>query len=225
MRSIRAADVPIALKDDNVEVRLSEVGEMTVGYFRFAKGTDLGPALVGLPGDMCQCPHWGYMLEGTLLMRTPSGGTTPTRPARRSTGPPGMPRKPCRTARTWTSLPRAPGGAAAHPERGRLIAVSAARRGRPMSRPPVKPPRDRAGVVGHRMRRRPRRDDRPGWRRPRPTRACDRPRCRSAEGGSYPTGRAPLAVVTRNRRGEYAARSVTTESASRSAVEGCGCSR
>jgi hypothetical protein len=48
----------IALKDDNVEVRLSEVGEMTVGYFRFAKGTDLGPALVGLPGDMCQCPHW-----------------------------------------------------------------------------------------------------------------------------------------------------------------------
>jgi hypothetical protein len=76
MRSIRAADVPIALKDDNVEVRLSEVGEMTVGYFRFAKGTDLGPALVGLPGDMCQCPHWGYMLEGTLLMRTPSGDHT-----------------------------------------------------------------------------------------------------------------------------------------------------
>ena len=73
MRSIRAADVPIALQDDNVEVRLSEVGEMTVGYFRFAKGTDLGPVLVGLPGDMCQCPHWGYMLEGTLLMRTPSG--------------------------------------------------------------------------------------------------------------------------------------------------------
>ena len=76
MRSVRAADVPIALKDDNVEVRLSEVGEMTVGYFRFAKGTDLGPALVGLPGDMCQCPHWGYMLEGTLLMRTPSGDHT-----------------------------------------------------------------------------------------------------------------------------------------------------
>jgi hypothetical protein len=76
MRSMRAADVPIALKDDNVEVRLSEVGEMTVGYFRFAQGTDLGPALVGLPGDMCQCPHWGYMLEGTLLMRTPSGDHT-----------------------------------------------------------------------------------------------------------------------------------------------------
>ena len=49
---------------------------MTVGYFRVAKGTDLGPALVGLPGDMCQCPHWGYMLEGTLLMRTPSGDHT-----------------------------------------------------------------------------------------------------------------------------------------------------
>ena len=50
MRSIRAADVPIALKDDNVEVRLSEVGEMTVGYFRFAKGTDLGPRVGGAAG-------------------------------------------------------------------------------------------------------------------------------------------------------------------------------
>src|SRR4051794_21383629 len=73
MRSIRAADVPIALKDDNVEVRLSEVGEMTIGYFRFAKGTDLGPALVGLPGDLCQCPHWGYMLKGRVMMRTKDG--------------------------------------------------------------------------------------------------------------------------------------------------------
>ena len=105
MRSMRAADVPIALKDDNVEVRLSEVGEMTVGYFRFAKGTDLGPALVGLPGDMCQCPHWGYMLEGTLLMRTPSGDHT-YEAGQAFYWAPGMPRKPWRTARTWTFLPR-----------------------------------------------------------------------------------------------------------------------
>jgi hypothetical protein len=45
---------------------------MTVGYFRFAKGIDLRPHLAGLPGDMCQYPHWGYLLEGTLLMHTPS---------------------------------------------------------------------------------------------------------------------------------------------------------
>ena len=45
MRSITSADVPVALKDDNVEVRITEVGEMTIGYFRFAKGTDLRPLL------------------------------------------------------------------------------------------------------------------------------------------------------------------------------------
>ena len=76
MRSITSADVPVALKDDNVEVRIAEVGEMTIGYFRFAKGTDLRAALAGLPDDMCPCPHWGYMLEGKLLMRTPSGDHT-----------------------------------------------------------------------------------------------------------------------------------------------------
>ena len=32
--------------------------------------------LAGLPGDMCQCPHRGYLLEGRLLMHTPSGEHT-----------------------------------------------------------------------------------------------------------------------------------------------------
>ena len=76
MQSMKAADVPVAIKDDNVEVRMSEVGEMTVSYIRLAAGTDLGPALVGLPGDLCPCPHWGYMLEGRLRMRTADGEHT-----------------------------------------------------------------------------------------------------------------------------------------------------
>jgi hypothetical protein len=73
MQAITATDVPVKIKDDTVEVRLAEVGEMTVGFIRLGAGTDLGPALVGLEGDLCQCPHWGYMLEGRLRMRTPDG--------------------------------------------------------------------------------------------------------------------------------------------------------
>jgi hypothetical protein len=46
---------------------------MTIGYFRFAKGTDLRAALAGLPDDMCPCPHWGYMLEGKLALRNEPG--------------------------------------------------------------------------------------------------------------------------------------------------------
>lgn len=75
MQSLRAPDLPITIKSDEVEVRSTPVGEMTVGFFRLAKGTDLGPALAGLPGNRCQCPHWGYMLEGRLRMRTDDGDT------------------------------------------------------------------------------------------------------------------------------------------------------
>jgi hypothetical protein len=70
MQSMTANDVPVAIKDENVEVRMAEVGDMTVSFIRLAAGTDLGPALVGLDDDLCPCPHWGYMLEGTLRMRT-----------------------------------------------------------------------------------------------------------------------------------------------------------
>lgn len=76
MQAITVGDLPVKIKNDNVEVRLAEVGDMTVSYIRLAKGTDLGPALVGLPGDLCQCPHWGYMLEGRLMMRAVDGETT-----------------------------------------------------------------------------------------------------------------------------------------------------
>jgi len=76
MQSITADDVPVVIKNEAAEVRMTEVGEMTVSFIRLAEGTDLGPALVGLEGDLCQCPHWGYMLDGTLRMRTPDGDHT-----------------------------------------------------------------------------------------------------------------------------------------------------
>jgi len=38
-----------------------------------AAAAELGPALVGLPDDLCPCPHWGYLLSGRLLMRTADG--------------------------------------------------------------------------------------------------------------------------------------------------------
>ena len=78
-------------KDESVEIRLAEVGEMTVGYFRFAKGTDLRPALAGLPGDMCQCPHWGYPAVSLgVFARSAPFGTSPRQSGSSiSTGQPG----------------------------------------------------------------------------------------------------------------------------------------
>ena len=73
MQSLTRDDTPIVLKDENVELRMTEVGQMTVSFIRLRKGTDLGPALDGLPGNLCPCPHWGFMLEGRLGMHTATG--------------------------------------------------------------------------------------------------------------------------------------------------------
>jgi len=38
-----ASDVAVAIKDENVEVRMTEVGEMTVSFIRLAAGTTSAP--------------------------------------------------------------------------------------------------------------------------------------------------------------------------------------
>ena len=106
MPVINREDVPIAIQDDNVELRMSEVGAMTVSCIRLKKGTDLGPALVGLPDDLCPCPHWGYMLSGRLKMRTKQGDEI-YEAGSRSTGRPVTRQSRSRTASTSTS-PRRP---------------------------------------------------------------------------------------------------------------------
>ena len=73
MGAIKSEDVPVAIQTDDAEVRMQEVGQMTVALFRLKKGADFGPALAGLPDDMCQCPHWGYVLKGRIKMKTQSG--------------------------------------------------------------------------------------------------------------------------------------------------------
>jgi hypothetical protein len=73
MDVIRREELPIALEAEGVEVRATEVGELTVGWFHLARDVDLGPALAGLPDDMCPCPHWGYLIKGRLRMRTAQG--------------------------------------------------------------------------------------------------------------------------------------------------------
>ena len=35
-------------------------------YFTLAAGVDTTPLFVGLQGDRCQCPHWGFVLKGRI---------------------------------------------------------------------------------------------------------------------------------------------------------------
>ena len=46
-------------------------------YFSLGAGTDIAPLLQGLEGDLCQAPHWGYMISGQLVV-TYTGGSEET---------------------------------------------------------------------------------------------------------------------------------------------------
>ena len=35
-------------------------------YFTLSAGVDTTPLFQGLEGDLCQCPHWGFVLQGQL---------------------------------------------------------------------------------------------------------------------------------------------------------------
>ncbi|MER7106145.1 hypothetical protein [Streptomyces sp. NPDC000229] len=74
MTGMTREDIPVAIEGDGVELRMREAGgDMTVAFARLPKGMDMGPALKGMPGDLCQCPHWGYLFKGRVKMRTRGG--------------------------------------------------------------------------------------------------------------------------------------------------------
>jgi len=86
MKAVRREDAPVAIEGDGLEFRRQEIGgNLTVAFVHVPEGADLRPALAGLPEDLCQCPHWGYLIKGRVKMHTPDG-TTSMRKAKRSTG-------------------------------------------------------------------------------------------------------------------------------------------
>lgn len=48
-------------------------GKISGEYFSLGAGTDISPLLQGLDGDLCQSPHWGYILEGKLTISFADG--------------------------------------------------------------------------------------------------------------------------------------------------------
>lgn len=48
-------------------------------HFSLAKGVDTTPLFKGLAGDLCQCPHWGYVLEGEITTTDAEGRTETVR--------------------------------------------------------------------------------------------------------------------------------------------------
>jgi hypothetical protein len=49
--------------------RSEDLDGYTVNFVTFREDIDHTPLLKGLPDDQCQCPHWGYVLKGTMTFR------------------------------------------------------------------------------------------------------------------------------------------------------------
>ena len=74
MNSITRNEAPVAIEGDGVELRSERIGGgMSATFVHLPAGADLRAATKGLPGDLCQCPHWGYMLSGRVRMHTEEG--------------------------------------------------------------------------------------------------------------------------------------------------------
>jgi hypothetical protein len=52
-------------------------GKISGEYFTLAAGVDTTPLFQGLEGDLCQCPHWGFVVRGQLTT-TDAGGQQET---------------------------------------------------------------------------------------------------------------------------------------------------
>jgi hypothetical protein len=49
------------------------LGKISGEFFSLDAGVDTTPLFQGLDGDLCQCPHWGYVLRGELTTTDAAG--------------------------------------------------------------------------------------------------------------------------------------------------------
>lgn len=68
-------DIPIKINAPGAVARqqtdfgdASGLGRISGEYFSLGAGADIAPLLKGLQGDLCQCPHWGYVIQGKLTV-------------------------------------------------------------------------------------------------------------------------------------------------------------
>jgi hypothetical protein len=74
MGTLRRGDGTIVFKQDGVgEIRRVESGDVTVEFGQVDQAIDPTPLFRGLPDDMCQCRHQGYVVSGQLTFKTKDG--------------------------------------------------------------------------------------------------------------------------------------------------------
>jgi hypothetical protein len=68
-------ELPERLNAGGVCVRGTDWGGLNIARIDFHAGADATPLLKGMPGDLCQCAHWGLVLKGAINVRYADGRT------------------------------------------------------------------------------------------------------------------------------------------------------
>ena len=76
MPSANRMTTPVAVNEAQIEGRYAPLGGYTVSFETFRQDADPAPYFAGLPGDRCQCPHWGVVTAGQLTFRWPDRDET-----------------------------------------------------------------------------------------------------------------------------------------------------
>jgi hypothetical protein len=69
MPRVHKDEAPVLVDTPVIQGRYAELDDYTVSFETFPEDADGAPVFRGLPGDRCQCPHWGIVLSGRLTLR------------------------------------------------------------------------------------------------------------------------------------------------------------
>jgi len=70
MRNASRDTAPARMAVDGYQGAFAALADgYTVGFEEFSADVDAAPLFRGLPDDRCQCPHWGYVISGRLILR------------------------------------------------------------------------------------------------------------------------------------------------------------
>ncbi len=77
---IAKADIDVKMEIPGAVIRqqtdfgdATGLGMISGEYFSLAAGVDTTPLFEGLEGNLCQCPHWGFLISGQITTTDSDG--------------------------------------------------------------------------------------------------------------------------------------------------------
>lgn len=79
---VRKDDVDVMMAIPGATLRLRKqfgsvrgFDRISAEYFTLSAGVDTAPLFIGLEGNLCQTPHWGFVLRGRITTTDAAGQT------------------------------------------------------------------------------------------------------------------------------------------------------